>query len=595
MSEKDFLIKYTKGYRLKLVGVIFSVLIYVLARLARPLVIGFFLDNVIQGLSVVNPFINNLIELLGGVDFIRSNLWIAFLILLFCELINFVFTFNRGKLEGNVAEGMVENIRNDLYQHIQYLPYFFHQDNKAGELVQKCTSDVELVRRFFIGQFGELTSTIFTTIIAMIILFNINVQLALIGLIAAPIILINAVRFFNKMTKVFLASDEAEGELTNIIQNNLSSIRVVKAFNKERFETERFDKMNQEYVNKTVKVIRLLGGYFSFSDFICLLQVMAVVIFGAFLSVDGHITVGDLFVFVSYETTIVFSIRMMGRIIADMGKMFVSIKRLVAILDQKTEDVVSGSTSDLSGDIVFKDVCFAFADDQNKNALNNVNLTIAANATTAIMGPVGSGKSTLMHLLSRLYDYSAGSITINDVELNTISKNHLRKNIGIVLQEPFLFSKSIGENIKIANPSANINNINKAAKIASVHDVINEFDKGYETIVGEKGVTLSGGQKQRISIARVIINEVKILIFDDSLSAVDSETDKQIRTALKELAQGITTILITHRCDSASSADKIVVLEDGKVSQEGTHDQLVDQEGFYQRIYQIQTAEKETL
>ena len=587
MKATDYLKRYIRPQFKKIAIIVSSVIIYVFLTLLSPLIFSFIIDHLLKELPLENPLVLWLSDLLGGVQYLRHNLWIGFIIIMVISVFIAYFTFNRSRYNSQVGEELAESMRNDMFTHLQLLPYSFHQANKSGELIQKCTSDIEQIRRFIANQISEMTFSLTNTVLALLILFNINLRLTLISIVSLPIMIIVALVFFKRMQVVFLASDEAEGALLNVIQENLQGIRVVKAFNKEQAQAKRFLAHTVHFNETTYKVIKLLGVYWSFTDTLALAQILTTIYFGIVFAHQGLITTGDFYVFLSYEMMILWPVRMLGRIIADMGKMFVSAKRLGDILGQPAEDLESGDRPALNGAIVFKDVYFKFADGDN-NALQGINLTIEANKTTAIMGPIGSGKSTLVHLLCRLYDYSSGEISINGYPINTIAKGYLRKNIGIVLQEPFLFSKTIEENIKISAPTASNKALVQAAKIASVHDVITSFDSGYETMVGERGVTLSGGQKQRISIARVIINNVKILIFDDSLSAVDSETDLQIRKALKELSSGMTTIIITHRCDSAFMADKIVVLDKGKIVQSGSHKQLLKQEGFYKKIYNLQ-------
>ncbi|TFG83380.1 MAG: ABC transporter ATP-binding protein, partial [Erysipelotrichales bacterium] len=487
------------------------------------------------------------------------------------------------------SEFFSEKVRNAMYEHLQRLPYSYHVKAKTGDLIQRCTSDVDTIRRFLAGQISELVYAIAIALIAMTILFNIYAPLAWISIICLPIIFLFAYVFFKKMQAAFQKSDEAEGSMSSDIQENLSGTRVVKAFNREEFELEKFDKKNKEFRNLTFRLIKLLGVYWGASDFICLTQILAVVVYGIVFARAGSITVGNFFVFISYESMILWPVRNVGRILSDMGKMSVSIGRLNEILDTPIEDMNSGIQPDVKGDIVFNNVFFKY-DDGETDVLKGVSFTAKQGETVAILGPTGSGKSSLMHLLTRLYDYNAGSILLNGHELKEIQRHHLRKNVGIVLQEPFLFSKTIFENIRMANPKAKENEVLRAAQIAAVHSVINEFELGYKTLVGEKGVTLSGGQKQRIAIARTIINNCPILIFDDSLSAVDTQTDASIRSALREVSRGVTTFLITHRIASAQNADKIVVLQDGEISQIGTHASLSREEGLYQRIVEIQNA-----
>lgn len=589
MKQAKFVWRFLYGNRLKTLGIILVVLLYVSMTLISPLLFSFLIDNVINLNPITNPFMIAISEALGGVLAIRENLGIGAVLLVLIQLLIGMFIYLRGRWNGQVSEFFAEKVRNAMYEHLQRLPYSYHVKAKTGDLIQRCTSDVDTCRRFLAGQISELVYAVAIAGIAMSILFSIYAPLAWIAVISLPIIFLFAYIFFRKMQSAFQKSDEAEGAMSADLQENLAGTRVVKAFNREEYELKKFDKKNGEFRDLTFRLIQLLGFYWGFSDFVCLLQILAVVIFGIFFARSGEITVGNFFVFISYEGMILWPIRNVGRILSDMGKMSVSISRLNEILDTPIEDMINGTTPDVKGDIVFDHVYFKY-DDGDKDVLKDVSFSVKQGQTLAILGPTGSGKSSLMHLLTRLYDYNAGSITLNNRELKEIQRHHLRKNVGIVLQEPFLFSKTIFENIRMANPKAKEPEVLRAAQIASVHDVIKEFELGYKTLVGEKGVTLSGGQKQRIAIARTIINNCPILIFDDSLSAVDTQTDASIRSALREVSRGVTTFLITHRIASAQNADKIVVLQDGEVTQIGTHETLSKEEGLYQRIVEIQNA-----
>jgi ATP-binding cassette, subfamily B, bacterial len=589
MKQGKFIWRFLKGNRLKSFGILVVVLLYVSMTLIAPLLFSFLIDNVINLKPLTNPLLIAFSQALGGVLYIRSHIGIGALIVVLVNLLIGFFMYLRGRWNGQVSEFFSEKLRNAMYEHLQRLPYSYHVKAKTGDLIQRCTSDVDTIRRFLAGQISELVYAVAIALIAMAILFNIYAPLAWISIICLPIIFLFAYIFFKKMQAAFQKSDEAEGSMSADIQENLSGTRVVKAFNREEFELGKFDKKNKEFRDLTFRLIKLLGVYWGMSDFICLTQILAVVLFGIVYARAGYITVGNFFVFISYESMILWPVRNIGRILSDMGKMSVSIGRLNEIIDTPVEDMDSGIQPDVKGDIVFDNVYFKY-DDVETDVLRGVSFSAKQGETVAILGPTGSGKSSLMHLLTRLYDYNSGSILLNGHELKEIQRHHLRKNVGIVLQEPFLFSKTIYENIRMANPKAKEHEVLRAAQIAAVHSVINEFELGYKTLVGEKGVTLSGGQKQRIAIARTIINNCPILIFDDSLSAVDTQTDASIRSALREVSRGVTTFLITHRIASAQNADKIVVLQDGEVTQIGTHASLSLEEGLYKRIVEIQNA-----
>jgi len=588
MKKFKFITHFLEGLRWKYLGLIGVVLVYVALSLFSPQLFSFLIDNVINQRPLQAGLMESFSSLFGGVSAIRNHLWLGALMIISVNLVVLLLMYLRGRWNTQIAETFVTKLRNEVFDHLQYLPYSYHVNAKTGDLIQRCTSDVDTIKRFIGGQFIEMIYALGIAGIAMTILFNMYLPLALIAIIVLPVLFLFAYFFFVKMQKYFKISDEAEGIMSNTIQENLAGVRVVKAFNQEVYELEKFDVKNKIYRDKTYRLIELLGFYWGFSDFVSLTQILIVVLVGIGYAQSGAITTGQYFVFITYVGMILWPIRNVGRILSDMGKMLVSIGRLQEILDTPIEILDEGETPLIKGDIIFDHVSFKY-DDGEAPVLQDVSFKVKEGQTIAILGPTGSGKSSLVHLLTRLYDYQDGSILINGVELKTIRRRHLRKFIGIVLQEPFLFSKTIYENIRLANPSANDRDVEEAAKTANVHRVIGEFDLGYKTLVGEKGVTLSGGQKQRIAIARTIINKAPILIFDDSLSAVDTETDASIRKALKALFDDVTTFIITHRVATAQEADHIVVLQNGCVTQQGTHSELVNQEGLYKRIVDIQS------
>ena len=586
MHRIKFINKHLENYRLHLLFVIIVTILYAGINLIASLVFSFVIDNIIDSKPISNRMIGFLASITGGVDDLKNNLWKVAILLIVVYLMVAILMHYRQKMQGIVSENIVESIRNELYSHIQKLPYSYHVKVKTGELIQKCTSDVDMVRRFFSSQFVEIFYILATVLIALLILFSINFKLALFASLSLPFIFVYSYLFFRKIQKEFLKSDESEAVMSSVIQESLSGVRVVKAFNREEYEIAKFRKTNLEYKDITYNMILNLGYYWSSSYFFCLLGILSVVIAGVFAVRNGDLTIGNFIVFITYQSMILYPIRALGRILSDFGKLTVSLDRLIEICDTEAEDLKSGLKPSLKGDIEFKNVSFAYED--NVLVLKNLSFKISDGETVAIIGPTGSGKSSLIHLLSRLYDVSDGEILINNINIEDINKLYLRDNVGIVLQEPFLFSRSIISNLRIVKEDADDQEIYNACRIASIHDVINSFDKGYDTIVGEKGVTLSGGQKQRLAIARTILKHTPILIFDDSLSAVDTETDAAIRTALKTLQNNVTTIIITGRVSSAKDCDKIIVLENGEISDIGKHDELIKRDGLYSRINKIQ-------
>ncbi|HPT78206.1 MAG TPA: ABC transporter ATP-binding protein [Candidatus Atribacteria bacterium] len=586
---------FMKGNRLIFLGAILLVGLSALVSMLSPLVMSFTLDNVLGDKEIVLPsLIDRLVTALGGMDTLKRNIWICGLTLLAITIVNGAFQFLRGKWSARAAETIARNMRDRLYGHIQSLPYDYHVKAETGDLIQRCTSDVETVRRFLAVQLVEVGRAVFMLASALVIMVNIDLQMTLVSMAVVPFIFSFAFVFFIKIQKAFLKSDECEGSLSTMLQENLTGIRVVRAFGRQAWENARFDEKNKELRDLNNRLIRLLAMYWSLSDGIALLQIGVVVVLGVFRASTGAITFGEMTVFTSYVSMLLWPIRQMGRILTDMGKTLVFIGRIGEVLDTPVETQDEDCLKPpIAGDIVFDNVYFEY--EEGNPVLKGLSFWVREGQTVAVLGATGSGKSSLVHLLQRLYDYKSGSITIGGVELKKIDKKWLRKHVGLVLQEPFLYSKTIKENISIAKKDATDAEIYEASRIASVHKVIEEFEQGYETPVGERGVTLSGGQKQRVAIARTVINNSSILIFDDSLSAVDTETDAAIRRELRKRSKDVTTFIISHRITTLSEADLILVLEDGRLVQSGTHEELVNQPGLYQRIWSIQNSLEQEL
>ncbi|MCK4312083.1 MAG: ABC transporter ATP-binding protein, partial [Candidatus Cloacimonetes bacterium] len=450
------------------------------------------------------------------------------------------------------------------------------------------------IRRFLSIQFVEVGRALFMLTFALSFMLPMNVKMTLVSLSLIPLIFSFAVIFFIKVRKAFRDSDESEARLSTVLQENLTGVRVVRAFARQKYEIDKFDVKNSEYRDLTYYLIKLLAWYWAVSDFFSLVQIGAVIILGTFWAAKGVISLGTLLAFSSYVGMLLWPIRQMGRVLTDMGKAQVSIERIQEILDEPIEEIGGSSIGQkLKGEIEFKDVSFQY--EEGKPILKKISFKVKKGQTVAILGPTGSGKTSLVNLLPRLYDYQSGFIKIDGKEISEIDKKILRENIGIVLQEPFLFSKTIKENIGLAKKKVKDDEVFEAARTASIHDVILDFEQGYKTAVGERGVTLSGGQKQRVAIARTLINDCPILIFDDSLSSVDTETDAAIRRRLRARSRKATTFIISHRLSTLAEADLILVLENGELAQKGNHLELIEQEGLYKRIWAIQTSLEEEL
>jgi len=475
-----------------------------------------------------------------------------------------------------------------VFDHLERLPYSYYKRNKSGDLIQTCTRDLDVLRKFLIGDVSSINWTFWICLFCFSILMSISWQLTIVSLCLFPLMFIYSFFLIKSVRKRYRETDDSEGKMTDKINENLSAVRIVKAFNAERYEVDSFEKTLTDYKGKFIAWRKLSAFFFSSSDVFVFGSKLLSLLWGFYLCSQGQITAGDLVLSFTFVNMMVWPLRDVATSLSNMGQYIASADRVALILDEPLEDVTSGSRPSIKGNIVFNHVEFKY-DDASVATIHDVSFSVKAGQTIAIMGKTGSGKSTLSLLLTRLYDYTGGSITVDGVELHDIQKSYLRRNIVPVLQDPFLFSKSISENILMANKKASKDEVERAAKIAAIHDTIVNFKDGYDTPVGEKGMSLSGGQKQRVAIARTIVSNAPVLIFDDSLSAVDTETDLTIRQNLKELEKGTTTFIITHRVSTAKDADLIVVLEDGRVQEIGTHDELIHQTGLYQRIYEIQS------
>ena len=589
MREFKKLLKFMEGYRLIYLFGMISILISQILTTATPLILRTTIDSIIGDEPITSSIIQQIVDLFGGKEILKERLWIMGIMLIVVAILRGIFLYLKNTLSSKSAENTTKKIRDKLYDHIQRLPYEYHVKSETGELIQKCTSDVDTIKRFLAIQLIEVAGSMFMLLFIIYVMFTLNVKMTMISILVLPITFLFSFIFFKRVKKDFTASDEAEARMTTTLQENLTGVRVVKAFSRQKYEVDKFDDKNLEYQNLTYKLIQNLSAYWGLSDLLSMSQVGAVVTFGSYLAYKGQLSLGTFVAFISYINMLIWPVRQMGRTLTDMGKAFVSLKRIEEIFEVPIEILNENNNKPtIKGNIEFKNVYFEY--EENKPVLSDLSFSVNVGQTIALIGPTGSGKSSLVHLLPRLYEYNQGSIAIDGVELNTIDKSWIRKNVGLVLQEPFLYAKTIKENIKLANPSMNDDNVFDAAKIASIHEDINSFEFGYETLVGERGVSLSGGQKQRMAIARTIINDSPIVVFDDSLSAVDTETDISIRKALNNRKNKATTIIISHRISTVAEADLILVIDRGKIIQRGTHSSLILEEGLYKRVYSIQNS-----
>ena len=565
-------------------SILFSFLTPQIIRLTVDSVIGdepFDLPRLFAGLP----------EQLGGRENLRQHLVVIGIAILFCTLIEGVCTLCSRLLMSHGTESYVKRLRDSIFRHIQHLPFRWHTRNRTGDIIQRCSADMDVIRNFVANQLLEVIRITLLIGTALWLMASMNVRLTLVAAAFIPLVAWYSGFFFKRLSRKFRVADEAEGELTVTVQENLTGVRVVRAFGQEQQELDKFDRWNGEHYRLWVDMGILMGSYWGIGEFVTAFQVMTIIAVGSYLAYRGQLTFGEFLAFVSYNRTLAFPLRRLGRILSDMSKTKVSAERLAEIYHAEEEhDGPEAQKPVIRGEIDFDRVTFAY---DGANVLEDVSFHIPAGSTFGILGNTGSGKSTLSYLLDRLYDLEpgCGAISVDGTDVRDIDRTVLRKAIGVTLQEPFLFSKTIAENIAAATPGASMEDIRRAAAIADVDDDITEFPSGYDTIVGERGVTLSGGQKQRVAIARTLMRRCPIMIFDDSMSAVDLSTDAHIRRALKTETGGATVILISHRINTLMDCDNILVLENGRVAESGTHRELIAREGgIYRRTYDLQSA-----
>ena len=580
------------GYKLAYVGAVVGVGLASLLQTGNYLLLRIFVDDVLpqKGLAYTLPLI--------GAGFVGL------------ALLQGVFSFLSGKWASQTAEGIARRLRDYLYDHIQRLTFTYHDGAKTGDLIQRVTSDLDAVRRFYAEQAIGLGRIVLLFVVNFVALLNLNVRLGLISVVVAVPITIVSVFFFKKMSKTWEHFQQREAELSTTLQENLTGVRVVKAFARQVFEMDKFEENNMAQFKAGRGLVMMHAFFWPSTDILCAAQMLTGFFIGALMTINGEITVGTYLAYAGLVVWVIWPLRNLGRIIVQTSTGLVSFGRVLEILKQDREPVDEGTylpEGDVRGEIVFDGVSFRY-DGEEGTVLEDISFSVEPGQAVALLGSTGSGKTSLVNLLPRFYEVSDGRLTLDGVELKEYPRSTLRRQIGIVEQEPFLFSRTIRENItygvgrEVAHrdgehrSGASDEEVEEAAKAAAIHDVILSFPKGYDTLVGEKGVTLSGGQKQRVAIARTLLKDPRILILDDATSSVDTETEGEIRAALQRLMKGRTTFIIAHRIQSVMNADLILVLDRGKIVQRGTHEVLMaERGGIYRRIYDVQARIEDEL
>ena len=575
MGDKNgkiqLILRFSKGTRGCFIIILLASLASTLLNSLIPRIFGFTIDRV-------------LVE--DGIPYLKEHIWLISLEVIGIALVNGIMIYLYRSQTAKAGETFAKNMRDILFAHVQRLPMKWHEGVQTGDIIQRCTADVETIRNFVVTQVLEVFRTVFLLVVSLAMMLTMNRKLTMVALAFTPVVVLYSGIFYHLIAKNYTAADEAEGDLSTVVQENATGVRVVRAFGRERFEIDQFDEKNEIFARLWIRLGTLSGLYWAVGDLITGLQVLVIVTLGAIEAVHGSITAGEFIAFASYNTTLVWPVRSLGRILSEMSKTGVSFDRVNYILDSAEEEMAESGVIPERADIVFDHVSFGY--EENQSVLEDVSFHIKEGITCGVLGGTGSGKTTIVHLLDRLYELKKGTVQIGGVDIRDIPRSWIRSHVGMVLQEPFLFSRTIRDNIAAANPDATMNEIREAARIACVDDTIMAFPDGYDTIVGERGVTLSGGQRQRVAIARMLIAKAPIMIFDDSLSAVDADTDVRIRRALRSKMKEATVILISHRITTLMEADQILVLNHGVIEECGTHQQLIHHGGIYQKIYEIQ-------
>lgn len=577
----NLVLRFLKGSKLYFLIAVCATLVTTVLNSLIPQIFRFTVDSVLEGKEY---------------EYLSRHLWMIAAFLIGVALLSGGALFLSRLYTAKAGENFAKNMRDALFTHVQRLPMKWHDKHQTGDIIQRCTSDVEVIRNFVVTQVLEVFRTVFLVVVSFSVMLSMNVKLSMVVLGFVPVVAAYSCIFYRLIAKKFTWADEAEGELSTVVQENATGVRVVRAFGREMFEMERFDEKNDAFARLWIKLGTLSGFYWGTGDLITGLQVIAVIVLGAVEAVGGEISVGEFIAFASYNTALVWPIRGLGRILSEMSKAGVSFERVNYILKSEEERYNEKCEEKQERfDVAFSHVNFGY--ENGKQVLSDIDFKISQGKTLGILGGTGSGKSTIIQLLNRLYELSEGqgSVMIGGRNVKEIPLEWLRKNVGIVLQEPFLYSRTIRENISASRPDASLEEIREAAKIACVDEAIMNFPDGYETLVGERGVTLSGGQRQRVAIARMLLQKAPIMIFDDSLSAVDSQTDSMIRKALLKNCKDATVILISHRITTLMSADQIMVLHQGRIEEMGTHQELIMQQGIYRQIYEIQMSQDDRM
>ena len=608
-TRLSMILYFLKGSGRYFFAAVFSAALMALLDLINPRIVGYTVDSIIWDSSAETILpLRFLINALGGPAYLKTHLWTVSLTIVGVALAAAFFRYCFRRCNTTGSETLVRTMRDALYDQITVLPLSWYIGHRTGDLIQRCTADVEMVKTFVSEQMINLLRIVILIVLAMYFIAGISPALALTEALFIPVVFLYSAYFHDKVGSSYEDADVEEGKLSSIAQENLTGIRVVRAFGREQYERQRFAAQNDTYTKTYMYHSGISTAFWTTGDLVSATQVMVMTVLGAYFCVKGRISAGDYIALASYTAMLTWPVRMMAQAVSEMSKASVSLDRIREIMNAAPqEDRPDAEEPDMSGDIVFEDVSFAYPAESTqeqdedspgkepRQVLEHLSLTIPAGSTVGILGGTGSGKSTLVRLLTRLYELPEGQgrITVGGHDIAHIRLKWLRRHIGTVLQEPYLFSGSIAENIAVTKDRTDLNAVRKYADMAALDSTVAHFADGYETYIGERGMTLSGGQIQRAAIARMLMGEPPVMVFDDSLSAVDAATDQEIRARLSGQMQGRTVILIAHRITTLMDADRICLLDRGRIIEQGSHRELLEKGGLYRRIYDLQSSRGE--
>ncbi|SKA84263.1 ATP-binding cassette, subfamily B [Clostridium sp. USBA 49] len=566
MKAIKWIYQYIKEYKLKMFLGLFAVVICSALNMINPYMSGFIVDKIING---------------GQKNLLLPVLLLMIFTTIIKTVIRYFYQLNFEK----ISQAVIFNIRDKMYSYLQNQDFYFFDSTRTGDIMTRMTADIDAVRHFIAWVIYNIFDNVLIFLFAIITMFTINVKFTFIMLSITPFTAFFAYKLSKTVKGSFAAIRHQFSKLNTVVEENISGNRVVKAFTQEDYEIKKFSKVNSGYKEKNLQASKIWEKYLPILDSLASILVLVLILIGGIMVINKNLTLGELITFNSLIWAINNPLRMAGWLINDVQRFAASGEKIMEFMIEKPriKNALKTTKKDkIEGYVEFRDVTFSYGDEP---VLKNINLKVNPGEKVAIIGPTGSGKSSLISLICRFYDCTSGEIFIDGINIKDLDIVKLRQNISIAMQDIFLFSDTIEGNISYAVPDAPISDITWVSKIAGAHNFIENMPEGYETIVGERGVGLSGGQKQRIALARALIKNPSILILDDTTSSVDVETEHEIQNTLNSYFKNKTTFIIAHRISSVKDADKILVLKDGEIVEEGNHKELINKKGYYYKTF----------